>query len=106
MLPPHSATLTVSPMDMLSRALFAVLTLAYVALFIPSMQAQLLMAAPTMKVMPLVFSTKSDKANATRTTTIAMVLYSVFMNAFAPERIIAAISTISAVPSGILRIRV
>ena len=38
-------------------------------------------------------------------TTMAMVRYSVFMKVFAPERMMPAISAISWVPSGILRMR-
>ena len=88
-----------------SRALFAVRTFAYVALLIPRTQTMLLIAAPIMNVIPLVFSINSEKTSATRRTTIEIVLYSVFMNVAEPLRIIAAISVISAVPSLIPRIR-
>ena len=105
MLPPHSATLTVSPIERVSRARFAVRTLAYVALRMPRMQTIELMHAPMMKVTPLVASTNSVKISATRTTTRKMVLYSVFRNVAAPLRMISAISIISWVPSPILRMR-
>ena len=98
-LPPVSATFTVSPIDMLSRALFAVLTFAYVALFIPSTQAHDDISAPNANVIPVVLSTNRLNVAASNTTTITIVLYSVIMNVLAPSRIIPAISTISAVPS-------
>ena len=63
------------------------------------------MAAPIRKVSPLVFSTKRLKTRAMSATTMAMVRYSVFMKVFAPLRMMPAISAISAVPSGILRMR-
>ena len=105
MLPPQSATLTVAPMDRDSRAVLAVRTLAYVALRIPRMHTTLLMQAPRIKVMPLVASTNSENAAAITTTTMLIVLNSVFRNMDAPLRIIAAISIISAVPSFIFLMR-
>lgn len=71
----------------------------------PRMQTQLLMHAPSRKVTPLVFSTKSVNTAATRSTTTAMVLYSVLRKVDAPLRMMPAISTISCVPSFILRMR-
>ena len=91
-------------MDRVSRALLAVRTLAKVALRIPITQAQDDISAPNTNVMPLLFSTNRLKTTARTATTMRMVRYSVFMNVFAPERMIPAISAISAVPSGILRI--
>ena len=64
-----------------------------------------LMHAPIMNVMPLVLSTNSEKTSATSTTTIEIVLYSVFRKVAAPLRMISAISIISCVPSPIFRIR-
>ena len=104
MLPPHRATLTVSPMERVSRATFAVRTLAYVALRMPSTQTALDMHAPNRNVMPLVASMNREKIAASTTTTMAMVLNSVSRNAVAPERMIPAISTMTSVPSRILRI--
>ena len=71
----------------------------------PTTQAQELISAPKRNVMPLVFSTNRLNTAASRITTMMMVRYSVFMKVFAPERMIPAISAISAVPSGILRMR-
>ena len=103
--PPQRATFTVSPMDMLSRALLAVRTLAKVALRMPSTQTTLLMHAPIRKVMPLLFSTNREKMTASTATTMAIVRYSVFIKVLAPLRIMPAISTMSLVPSGIFLIR-
>lgn len=79
MLPPHRATLTVSPMLRLSRALLVVRTLAYVALFMPITQPALLMQAPMRKEIPLLRSTNREKIAATITTTENRPK-SVFMN--------------------------
>ena len=97
--PPARATFTVSPIDKLSLALLDVLTFANVALFIPVMQAALEAKAPKRSVRPDVFSTKRENIRATINTTMNIVLYSVFINVLAPLRIMAAISTISSVPS-------
>ena len=67
----------------------------------PVMHAALDMMAPRMSVRPEVFSTKREKMTATAATTIAIVLYSVFMKVPAPDLMIPAISAISAVPSSI-----
>ena len=86
-------------MLILSRALLEVLTFAYVALFIPVIHAALDIKAPKISVKPDVFSTNREKIIATAITTIAIVLYSVFINVLAPFLIMSAISAISTVPS-------
>ena len=63
------------------------------------------MHAPSRNVMPLVFSMNRLNTAATTTTTMAMVLYSVFMKVAAPLRMMPAISAISAVPSLIFLMR-
>ena len=71
----------------------------------PSTQTVLLISAPRMNVMPLVFSTNREKTTATSTTTMATVRNSVFRKVDAPLRMMPAISAISGVPSLILRMR-
>ena len=71
----------------------------------PTTQAQELISAPMRNVMPLVVSTNRLNTSASSATTITMVRYSVFMKVLAPDRMIPAISAISRVPSGILRMR-
>ena len=68
-------------------------------------QTVLLISAPRMNVMPLVFSTNREKTTATSTTTMATVRNSVFRKVDAPLRMMPAISAISGVPSLILRMR-
>ena len=104
-LPPPSATLTVSPMESVSRARLEVRTFAYVALRMPRMHTTLDMHAPMIKVMPLVFSTNRLNTAATTITTIAMTRNSVLRKVLAPSRMMPAISCISSVPSGSFRMR-
>ena len=71
----------------------------------PSTHTALDIKAPSTKVTPLVFSTNREKSTAKATTTMAMVLYSVIINADAPLRMMPAISASSAVPSLIFLMR-
>ena len=103
--PPHSATRTVSPMEPVSRALLAVRTLAYVALFMPSTQARELMQPPSRNVRAQVFSINRVIRTATTASTGTMCLYSVTRNVEDPDRMIPESRTISSVPSSIPRIR-
>ena len=68
-------------------------------------QTMELMQAPIRKVMPLVALVFTLFVEATTTTTMAMVLYSVFMKVVAPSRMILAMSAMSAVPSFIFLMR-
>ena len=63
-----------------------------------------LIRAPRISVIPDVFSTTTVKMIATTATTIAIVLYSVFINVLAPLLMMPAISFISALPSSIFSI--
>ena len=82
-------------------AAFAVLTLAFVATFIPKYPAKVENIAPTIKhtavitLIPIAISINKTMAN------IISILYSAVRKAFAPSRIEPAISFILSVPSSI-----